>query len=410
MAELLGPQQDRIIKVRDHENEDFYHDGEVIKLKQKVVIADDGSASLINSEDGSVAHAWAAPTVDTVVTYTFTGPDADGVITATGSDGSVQTIQLPADSDAVTTAIVDDALVFYDADGNEITSLAQDLSQFISSPHPTITGANDAIIAEDADGNYVVSFVDTDTDTTYTIVGGNLVGSDGTSAPLPVDTDTSLSVTSAPNPGTTTYSTDYTLQNVDINGDPVGTATVLCIPDNPVVNVGCDSRTFWDDRKDGTTMFRAFTRVFKQLSFAHSQLTWDSSSPIGPVAGSEISHNVTLDNIVNMRIQSFAEISLTVINQVQGTGQLSLISQVSYDGGATWADMSGGGGMFIRGDDPEFQDQHFSRRSQSGVTVGTLDVRYRLRVDTNTLPAGAEVRNNTITYYSDYLQAQCESV
>lgn len=53
MAELLGLQEDHIIKVRDHEATDFEHDGEVIKLKTKVVDNGDGTWSIVDAS-GSV--------------------------------------------------------------------------------------------------------------------------------------------------------------------------------------------------------------------------------------------------------------------------------------------------------------------------------------------------------------------
>lgn len=49
MAELLGAQEDHIIKVRDHESDDFEHNGEVIKLKSKVIVNADGSWAVVDS-------------------------------------------------------------------------------------------------------------------------------------------------------------------------------------------------------------------------------------------------------------------------------------------------------------------------------------------------------------------------
>lgn len=37
MAELLGPMQDKIMAVRDHDDTDFFHDGETIKIKGTVL-------------------------------------------------------------------------------------------------------------------------------------------------------------------------------------------------------------------------------------------------------------------------------------------------------------------------------------------------------------------------------------
>lgn len=50
MAELLGPQQDNIVKVRDHESGDFVHDGEVLKLKTKVILNSDATFSLVDDQ------------------------------------------------------------------------------------------------------------------------------------------------------------------------------------------------------------------------------------------------------------------------------------------------------------------------------------------------------------------------
>lgn len=176
---------------------------------------------------------------NTTYVWEETNPvDGDGIVvwTATGSDGSIQDITIAeptvdTDTKFVSQSIVDGVLVqeFTDVDGNPLPNIETDMSVLISSP--LIAGDGITVDVDPVTGQQTVSstVVDTDTDTTVTMIVTN--NDDGST----------------------------TFQNVDDNGDPVGAATTIAASgtDTNVSSAGLrffNNQLFVDVEEDGNTV------------------------------------------------------------------------------------------------------------------------------------------------------------
>ena len=178
------------------------------KSGHTVVDNADGTVSALDAA-GSVITTWDKTDTNTTYTYSLVGD----VFTATGSDGSVQTVTITHPPQTVDTdTVLGDPVVnsasglvtwpVLDLAGNPTgDTRTGDFSGFISSPHPTIVATGDATAAFDAATNeWSIGFVDTDTDTdtTYTLTqnaNGDtvLTASDGSTPEVIPNTDTDVS-------------------------------------------------------------------------------------------------------------------------------------------------------------------------------------------------------------------------
>ena len=224
------------------------------------------------------------------VTYTWAetnGNDGDGVIewTGTPSDGSAAQVisvaepTVDTDTDTVFTGSTLDPVTgivtqtFADADGNALASKSLDLSALISSEHPSLAAGTGVQVAFDATANiWTVTNTVADTNTFSTLAGGvltlpdgqtydltdtntfaTLAGTvitfpDGSTIDAGVDTFATLSGSILTLAGGQTYDMTHTvdtdtsvtvvnnadgsqsLQNVDIDGNNVGTAVNIGKP------------------------------------------------------------------------------------------------------------------------------------------------------------------------------------
>lgn len=204
-------------------------------------------------------------------TYTFPATVADdGVMVVTDSDGVDQTvtIEFPEDVDVVSNAVVGGVVVFSDSNGDPIPALNIDLNPFVSDPHPTIAASGDATATFDATANeWTIGFVDTDTDTTYSIVAGQLVGSDGTSVPLGLS-DTNISAVTLSNNGLNLRVT-ATEDGSTVTGDMVIPDEVLRDCEDKALIYDADLGWVWKPIKpDAYTFDRSAISAFSSVSGA----------------------------------------------------------------------------------------------------------------------------------------------
>ena len=194
------------------------------------------------------------PIEDTGTTYTYALVGDE--FTATDSDGVVQTVTIvhPDDTDTLlgdpvpnaTTGIVTWPVL--DVDGNPTgDTRTGDFSGFLSSPHPTVAASGDATATFDAGANaWVIGFVDTDTDTTYTMTqnaAGDtvLTPSDGGAPQIISNTDTDVS--------NVTLTQNGKSLRVTVTEDGNAVVGELVIPDDVLRD--CTDKALMYDANDG---------------------------------------------------------------------------------------------------------------------------------------------------------------
>lgn len=187
-----------------------------------------------------------------------------------------------------------------------------------------------------------------------------------------------------------------------LTGDTIG---------RPIVNMSCSDGALCLETIDEVLAIRP-SIVERSATLDPDTFTFDVNTPLGPIAGSEMTVQATLGDKVPTSVIAKLTTSYRRTNNEVSSGNevwANVQPEYSLDGGVTWTLFDTGGSNQLSGDVGRDVEIEFFDDRTIGTQTGTIDIMTRVNLVQNSLDALTVFENFRFSLKINYMEMRCVS-